>query len=89
MTVHVFFLFPETAGKTLEEVESMFLAGEHAWNTHVEYGRIVAVEKGQVDPEKLAGFGHAENAAIAENAENSDNAENNKAVEAGEAVPPA
>jgi MFS family permease len=83
MTVHVFFLFPETAGKTLEEVESMFLAGERAWNTHVEYGRIVAVEKGQVDPEKLAGFGHAENAQIVENAEN------NKTVEAGETLPPA
>jgi sugar porter (SP) family MFS transporter len=54
MAVHVFFMFPETAGKTLEEVESMFLAGEPAWKTKVEWNRIRAVEAGSVDPEKLA-----------------------------------
>ena len=47
-------MFPETAGKTLEEVESMFVAGERPWKTKVQYGRIRAVEQGQVDPEKAA-----------------------------------
>jgi len=37
MTVHVFFMFPETAGKTLEQVEEMFATpGMRAWKTHVE-----------------------------------------------------
>jgi hypothetical protein len=35
MTLHVFFLFPETAGKTLEEVEEMFTQGIPAWKTGV------------------------------------------------------
>jgi hypothetical protein len=35
MTIHVFFLFPETAGKSLEQVEEMFIAGGPAWKTHV------------------------------------------------------
>lgn len=42
MFVHVFFMFPETAGKHLEEVEDMFTdpsgpkyIGKLAWKTHV------------------------------------------------------
>jgi len=42
MFVHVFFMFPETAGKSLEETEAMFLdpkgpkyIGTPAWRTHV------------------------------------------------------
>lgn len=35
MTLHVFFLFPETAGKTLEQVEEMFIEGVPAWKTGV------------------------------------------------------
>lgn len=42
MTLHVFFMFPETAGKSLEEVESMFLdpkavryLGTAPWRTAV------------------------------------------------------
>jgi MFS family permease len=54
MAAHVFFLFPETAGKTLEDIETMFQRGEAAWKTHVEYGRMVAVEQGQVDLETSA-----------------------------------
>jgi hypothetical protein len=42
MFIHVFFMFPETAGKSLEEVEGMFLdpkgfkyLGTPAWRTAV------------------------------------------------------
>lgn len=52
MTVHVFFCFPETSGKTLEDVESMFLAGEKAWKTRVQYQSVREMEAGHVDPEK-------------------------------------
>jgi len=54
---------PETAGKTLEEVESMFISGDRAWKTKVEYGRIRAVEYGQIDPEKLANVTRLEEVA--------------------------
>jgi MFS family permease len=60
MAIHVWFLFPETAGKTLEDVESMFLSKVPAWKTHVEYGRITAIEHGAVDPEKIAQFNQIE-----------------------------
>lgn len=53
MTIHVFFMLPETAGKTLEEVEDTFLSKVPAWKTKVEYGRIRRVERGEIDPEKL------------------------------------
>ncbi|ETN43821.1 uncharacterized protein HMPREF1541_11145 [Cyphellophora europaea CBS 101466] len=52
MTVHAFFCFPETSGKTLEEVESMFLAGEKAWNTKVQFQSVREMEAGHVDPQK-------------------------------------
>ena len=35
MTLHVFFLFPETAGKSLEQVDDMFRERVPAWRTHV------------------------------------------------------
>jgi len=42
MFIHVFFMFPETAGKSLEEVEAMFTdpqgrryLGTSPWRTHV------------------------------------------------------
>lgn len=60
MALHVFFVFPETAGKTLEDVESMFVAGERPWKTKVQYGRIRAVEQGQVEPEKPADLAQEE-----------------------------
>lgn len=56
MTIHVFFLFPETAGKTLEEVEDMFLSDVKAWNTHVEYDKVRREEHGDVDPEKRLSY---------------------------------
>jgi hypothetical protein len=56
MTLHVFFLFPETSGKTLEEVEELFLSGEKAWRTRVNYHKVVKAEHGEVDPEKRLSF---------------------------------
>lgn len=56
MAVHTFFLFPETAGKTLEDIEEMFMEGIPAWKTKVDYSNSRNAEKGNVDPEKLGGF---------------------------------
>jgi hypothetical protein len=54
MFLHVLVAFPETSGKTLEEVESMFLAGEKAWKTRVQYRNVREMEAGNVvlDPQK-------------------------------------
>ena len=61
MWVHVFFMFPETAGKTLEEVEELFTdphgpkyIGTPAWKTHISIKRVAMMEKGDGDPEKWA-----------------------------------
>ncbi|KAK2748156.1 hypothetical protein FQN57_001281 [Myotisia sp. PD_48] len=57
MFVHVFFMFPETTGKTLEEVELMFTdpsgikyIGIPAWKTHRQFHRAAKLERtGTVD----------------------------------------
>ncbi|KAL8870411.1 MAG: hypothetical protein Q9174_003543 [Haloplaca sp. 1 TL-2023] len=56
MGVHVFFMFPETAGKTLEEVVDIFEdpngiknIGTPAWKTRITTKRTVAMERGQYD----------------------------------------
>lgn len=61
MFIHVFFLFPETAGKTLEEVEGIFLdpdgiknIGTPAWKTRVTTKQVSQLERGNVDAEKGA-----------------------------------
>jgi hypothetical protein len=63
MFLHVFFLFPETAGKTLEETEQIFedpngipYIGTPAWKTSHDTKRTVAAEAGDVEVlgEKLA-----------------------------------
>ncbi|KAH7071756.1 high affinity glucose transporter [Paraphoma chrysanthemicola] len=59
MAIHTFFAFPETAGKTLEDVEEMFLAGVPAWKTKVDYSNVRRAEQGVVDPEKAAQFEHS------------------------------
>ncbi|KAH8896173.1 major facilitator superfamily transporter glucose [Thozetella sp. PMI_491] len=63
MFIHVFVLFPETAGKTLEETTAMFedpngikYIGTPAWKTRVQYHRATAQETGVYDPEKLEHF---------------------------------
>ncbi|KAL4790133.1 general substrate transporter [Aspergillus venezuelensis] len=48
MTIHVFFFFPETAGKTLEDVDAMFQTDIKPWNTRVQYQNIRKAEQGDV-----------------------------------------
>ena len=67
MFVHVFLAFPETAGKTLEEVEGLFtdplglkFIGTPAWKTHIAYGKARLLEHGDLDSEKAAHFEHDE-----------------------------
>ena len=63
MAVHVFFMFPETAGKTLEEIEGMFTdpsgpkhIGTLAWKTRNAVRRANALETtGTVDDEEKLG----------------------------------
>ncbi|KAH8692594.1 putative MFS glucose transporter [Talaromyces proteolyticus] len=70
MTIHVFFGFPETAGKTLEETEAMFedpagikYIGTAPWKTRVAFKRVVELEQGQIDPKAVAlGGDHVEHA---------------------------
>ena len=52
MAIHVFFMFPETSGKTLEDVEEMFLSGVPAWKTHVDWNAVRRTEAGGMDKEK-------------------------------------
>ncbi|KAF2183734.1 high affinity glucose transporter [Zopfia rhizophila CBS 207.26] len=54
MAIHVFFMFPETSGKTLEEVEEMFLNHIPAWKTRVEFQKIRRAEGGAVDDKEAA-----------------------------------
>ena len=55
MTIHVFFMFPETAGKPLEEITDMFedpnglpYIGTPAWKTKNYYAKTVRMEHGEV-----------------------------------------
>ena len=70
MFVHVLIAFPETAGKTLEETESMFTdplgpkyIGTLPWKTHVATDKARLLEHGEFDEEKARAYGHAEDAA--------------------------
>ena len=54
MTIHVFFLFPETSGKSLEEIEAMFLKKIPAWKTSVDWNHIVAIERGDLTDKEAA-----------------------------------
>jgi len=66
MFIHVFFMFPETAGKTLEETENMFedpngpkYIGTLAWKTRVDR-HATMLEHGQADLEGKAAVRHVE-----------------------------
>ncbi|KKY20795.1 putative mfs glucose [Phaeomoniella chlamydospora] len=54
MTVHVYFMFPETSGKTLEEIEELFMAGIPAWRTRVDYKDILNVEHEGIRGKRLS-----------------------------------
>ena len=61
MFIHVFFMFPETTGRTLEEVEALFTdpngiayIGTPAWKTSGSFHRGALMEKGIRDEEKMA-----------------------------------
>lgn len=61
MVIHIFFMFPETAGKSLEEVEEMFLSNTKAWQTKVQYSSARKNELGDVgDVEKKLSYSHQE-----------------------------
>ena len=60
MTIHVYFMFPETAGKPLEEVNEMFedpngikYIGTPAWKTKNYYSRSARMELGEGFEKKL------------------------------------
>ncbi|KAF2863104.1 general substrate transporter [Piedraia hortae CBS 480.64] len=68
MTIHVYFMFPETAGKPLEEVTEMFetpngikYIGVPAWKTKGYHSEATRLEKGEVSDKP------ADNAAIDHN----------------------
>jgi MFS family permease len=54
MALHTFFCFPETAGKTLEDIEEMFLSGIPAWKTRVETLAARRHEAGAFDDKEMA-----------------------------------
>lgn len=78
MFVHVFFFFPETANKPLEEVEEIFddtkpgsikYIGTPAWKTHNTRAQTLKNERNQLGSEEKVGFGeHKENTSARETA---------------------
>lgn len=61
MTFHVFFLYPETARKTLEEVDEMFDQNVPAWRSHKmadKFGE--QVERQRQETEKRGDVVHSE-----------------------------
>lgn len=60
MMIHAAILFPETAGKTLEETQFMFedpngisYIGTAPWSTGVQYKKMARMERGDVPEEKV------------------------------------
>ncbi|KAH6889751.1 hypothetical protein B0T10DRAFT_561336 [Thelonectria olida] len=76
MLIHVFLLFPETAGKNLEEIEAIFedpkgfkYLGTPAWKTGVETSLSRRVEASDVEA-KLGHLEHEEKAAVPNESDN-------------------
>jgi hypothetical protein len=64
MFIHVFLCFPETSGKTLEEVEELFTTKSvKPWQTKVQYQKSRREEGGEVDMEKKLSYAPAEDSA--------------------------
>ncbi|KAH8904180.1 general substrate transporter [Coniochaeta sp. PMI_546] len=72
---HVFFMFPETANKPLEEVEEIFdgtkpgsvrYIGTPAWKTHNTRKAVLKAERNQLDADEKLQFGHQEHTGSAE-----------------------
>lgn len=60
MTIHIFFMYPETAGRTLEEIDYVFDSGVPAWRSSQVKSKfaedVEAVQKAQsVDQKSLEG----------------------------------
>jgi MFS family permease len=53
MAIHTFLCFPETSGKSLEDIETMFLSGVPAWKTKIEYKRSKRAEAGVLDDKEM------------------------------------
>jgi len=77
MTIHVYFFFPETAGKPLEEINAMFedpngirYIGTPAWKTKNYYSETARMEHGEGLEKKLFDGEHSpernESAAVGE-----------------------
>lgn len=73
MFVNVYFMFPETAGKPLEEVVAIFedpngikYVGTPAWKTSISTARAARVERGRLD-EETSVEKHVEGAVALEN----------------------
>lgn len=92
MFIHVLFMFPETAGKTLEEVADIFenerpgsikYIGTPAWKTHNSWKRGRKFEDGQQDDDEKA-LGSAKPTTVAEKDDSS--LENNRAPATAERI---
>lgn len=89
MFIHVFFLFPETAGKTLEETEAMFedpnglpYIGTAPWKTRVSTHRVAQMEQGHVgDLESKAVAGQAPPGVVPESGSSSEPGNGNGATQ--------
>ena len=85
MFFHVLFLFPETAGKTLEETEAMFedpdgmpYIGTPAWKTRISTHKVAQMEQGHVDDLEAKGVtGPASPGVGQESGSNSEPGNNN------------
>lgn len=56
-------MFPETAGKPLEEIDELFASKVPAWKTHVQTGETTALEHGDKMGKRIS---HDEETAIGE-----------------------